>query len=353
MKRETIGEVRGRPVERVVLENERLSAVILSFGGVLQSLWVKDPVLGRRDVVLGFARLEDYVDQGYYVGAVIGRCANRIRGASFTIDGRACALEANEGPNHLHGGSRGFWNLPFEVAGAGEEFVTLRHLSPDGAGGYPGELDTRITFSLRGPALEIEYLAAGTRDTVVNLTHHSYFNLEKDHAGDITGERLTLFADAVTEIDESCSCTGGIFSVEGTPFDFRQGARIGERIFSEDAQMQKGSGLNHNYVLSKPLGAFGPVAEVVSSDGLLSMRVESDQPGVQVYGGNYLDGSLTGKNGESYRRFAGLCLETQDYPDAVHWAHFPSTLLKSGRLYQRRTRYSFAGVKRPAPDCES
>ena len=300
MKRETIGEVRGRPVDRVVLENERLSAVILSFGGVLQSLWVKDPVLGRRDVVLGFARLEDYVDQGYYVGAVIGRCANRIRGASFTIDG-----------------------------GAGDP------------------------FPLRGPALEIEYLAAGTRDTVVNLTHHSYFNLEKDHAGDITGERLTLFADAVTEIDESCSCTGGIFSVEGTPFDFRQGARIGERIFSEDAQMQKGSGLNHNYVLSKPLGAFGPVAEVVSSDGLLSMRVESDQPGVQVYGGNYLDGSLTGKNGESYRRFAGLCLETQDYPDAVHWAHFPSTLLKSGRLYQRRTRYSFAGVKRPAPDCES
>lgn len=341
MRREQIGSVNGCTVERVVLENSRLSAAILSYGGVIQSLRVKDRAGEVRDVVLGFSSLEDYVDQGYYIGSVIGRCANRISGASFEIGGQTFRLEANEGPNHLHGGSKGFWNVPFEVMDAGEDFVTLRYVSLDGDGGYPGELDTRITFSLSETALRIDYTAVGSRDTVVNLTHHSYFNLEKDHKGNILDETLMLYADAFTEIDDACSSTGRILPVEGTPFDCRKGTRIGDRVFAADDQMKKGTGFNHNYVLSKAQGAFGPVAEVTSSDGLLTMRVESDQPGVQVYSGNYLDGSLTGKNGERYQPFAGLCLETQTYPDAIHFAHFPTPLLPQGKLYQRKTRFSF------------
>lgn len=341
MKREQIGSVNACKVERVILENSRIAAVIFSYGGVLQSLKVKDRAGKTRDVVLGFSDFADYLDQGFYIGTVIGRCANRISGASFDIGGQAFSLEANEGPNHLHGGSHGFWNVSFEVLDAAEDFVTLRYLSPDGDGGYPGQLDTRITFSLTETALRIDYTAVSNRDTVVNLTHHSYFNLEKDHRGNILDETLTLYADAFTEIDDACSSTGRILSVEGTPFDCRQGARIGDRVFAEDSQMKKGSGFNHNYVLEKPLGTFGPVAEVTSSDGLLTMRVESDQPGVQVYSGNYLDNSLTGKNGEVYQPFAGLCLETQTYPDAIHFPHFPSPLLPQGKIYQRKTRFSF------------
>ena len=324
-----------------MLEGERLSASVLSFGGVIQSLCVKDRSGAYRDVVLGFSDWTSYVDQGYYLGAVIGRCANRIGGASFHLDGIDYQLEANEGRNHLHGGSNGFWNLPFEVLHAGEDFVTLRRISPDGEAGYPGTLEVQITYSISGGALTIDYAAAGDRTTVVNLTHHSYFNLEKDHTGDITGERLTVFADQFMEINDTCAATGRLLDVTGTPFDLRQGAPIGDRIFDSHPQMQKGSGLNHNYVLSKPPASFGSVAEVRASDGQLAMRVESSLPGVQVYTGNYLDGSLTGKRGETYRPFAGLCLETQYYPDAVHFPDFPSPVLAAGALYRARTRFCF------------
>lgn len=341
MKREHLGVVGSCAVERIVLENQQMSAAILSFGGVIQSLRVLDAAGVCRDVVLGFSDWKNYVDQGYYIGTVIGRCANRISGASFDIGGQTCVLEANEGENHLHGGSHGFWNTPFSVEAAGEDFVTLRCLSPDGDGGYPGVLDVRITYSLSGRALSIDYTAASDRDTIVNLTHHSYFNLEGRHDETILDETLTLHADAFTEIDDACASTGRILPVEGTPFDCRQGVRIGQRVGAENEQMKKGSGFNHNFVLSKPAGTFGPVARVTSADGLLTMRVESDQPGVQVYSGNYLDGSLTGKQGERYQQFSGLCLETQDYPDAVHFPHFPSVLLKAGQLYHRRTRFAF------------
>lgn len=173
MKRERLGMIGSCAVERIVLENQRLSAAILSFGGVIQSLRVLDAAGAYRDVVLGFSDWKDYVDQGYYIGTVIGRCANRISGASFAIGEKTYTLEANEGENHLHGGSRGFWNTPFSVEAAGEDFVTLRCVSPDGAGGYPGTLDTRITYSLSERALRIDYTAVSDRDTIVNLTHHS------------------------------------------------------------------------------------------------------------------------------------------------------------------------------------
>lgn len=341
MERKQIGTCEGRPVERVTLRNGQITAVILSFGGVLQILKVRDRGGACRDVVLGFADWASYVNQNFFIGAVIGRCANRISGASFDLHGETSHLEANEGKNHLHGGSRGFWNVPFQVAAVGEEFVTLRYLSPDGEGGYPGRLDASVTFSISGGALTIAFAASSDRDTVVNLTHHTYFNLEKDHAGTVNGEKLTLFADRFTEIDDACSSTGRILPVEGTPFDCRAGALIGERISAQDSQMKKGSGFNHNFVLSKPQDVFGPVAEVVSSDGLLAMRMESDQPGVQVYGGNYLDGTLTGKYGERYQQFSGLCLETQCYPDAIHFPQFPSPVLKAGARYQRKTTFAF------------
>lgn len=341
MKRERLGMIGSCAVERIVLENQRLSAAILSFGGVIQSLRALDAAGAYRDVVLGFSDWKDYVDQGYYIGTVIGRCANRISGASFAIGEKTYMLEANEGENHLHGGSRGFWNTPFSVEAAGEDFVTLRCVSPDGAGGYPGTLDTRITYSLSERALRIDYTAVSDRDTIVNLTHHSYFNLEGRHDGTILDETLTVYADAFTQIDDACASTGQILPVEGTPFDCRKGVRIGQRVGAEDEQMKKGSGFNHNFVLSKPAGVFGPVAQLTSADGQLTMRVESDQPGVQVYSGNYLDGSLTGKRGERYQRFSGLCLETQDYPDAVHFPHFPPVMLKAGQMYHRQTRFAF------------
>ena len=300
MTEEMIGIIDGHAVEKIVLENKFLAVTILSFGGVIQSLRVKDRAGAYRDAVLGFSNLENYINQEYYIGTLIGRCANRIGGAAFEIGGQRVSLEANEGTNHLHGGSKGFWNVPFDVVEVGEDFVTLGYVSPDGDGGYPGRLDTRVTYSVSGAALTLDYAAACDHDTIVNLTHHSYFNLEKSHTGDITGEILTLYADQFTEIDDACASTGRILHVENTPFDFRQGDYIGDRIFSQDDQMRKGSGLNHNYILDKPLGTFGKAAEVVSSDGLLTMRVESSMPGVQVYSGNYLDDSLTGKNGESY-----------------------------------------------------
>ena len=341
MKREVIGAVAGSPVEKILLENKEISAEILSFGGIIQRLQVKDRKGSYRDVVLGFSDWNRYVNQEYYIGAVIGRCANRIGGASFILDEKSYHLEANEGSNHLHGGSQGFWNVPFEVQLAGDDFVTLHRISPDGEAGYPGTLDVQITYSISFRALTIDYLASGDQSTVVNLTHHSYFNLEEHHEGDITGEWLTVFADRFTEIDDVCSSTGKILDVAGTPFDLRDGARIGERIFDSHEQMKKGSGLNHNYVLSKPFGSFGKVAELLSSDQQLAMRVESSLPGVQVYTGNYLDGTLVGKRGEHYRPFAGLCLETQYYPDAVHFPDFPSPILIAGKLYQEKTRFTF------------
>lgn len=342
MKRERFGSVNGCPIELITLENSRIATTILNYGGVIQSLWVKDRSDNVRDVVLGFSEPELYFNQNYYVGTVIGRCANRIKGGSFELNGQTYILEKNEGDNHLHGGSNGFWNVPFAVTDVAEDFVTLRYISLEGDAGYPGELDVWITFALSERALVIEYTAVSTRDTVVNLTHHSYFNLEKNHKGTILDETIKLYADAFTEIDDSCSCTGRILSVDGTPFDCREGVRIGDCVSANDDQMKKGDGFNHNYVLTKGRGVFGPVAEVISSDGLLAMRVESDQPGVQVYSGNYLDGSLTGKYGERYQKYAGVCIETQNYPDAIHFPQFPSPILMKGKIYQSKTRYSFS-----------
>ena len=341
MTREQIGTADGHTVERITLQDAEICAVILSFGGVIQSLRVKDRQGNERDVVLGFSDVESYLNQEYYIGTVIGRCANRIGGANFTLDGRQYQLEANEGANHLHGGSKGFWNVPFEVISAGRDFVTLQRTSPDGESGYPGTLNTQITYSLSGKSLTIDYTASSDQDTVVNLTHHSYFNLEKDHTGDILGERLTVFADQFTEIDEACSSTGTILDVANTPFDLREGKLIGQCVADDHEQMRRGSGLNHNYILSKPLDTLGNVAKVVSSDGQLAMQVTSTLPGVQVYTGNYLDGSLTGKNGEAYGRFGGVCLETQYYPDAVHFSAFPSPVLRAGSLYHHKTQFSF------------
>jgi aldose 1-epimerase len=339
---------RGEDVSCFTLEGSgglRLS--VLDYGAVVQALHVPDRDGRMADVVLGYDDVAGYERGRFYLGAAIGRCVGRIGGAAFTLDGTRYELSVNDPPNHLHGGRRGFsavvWRArPFE--GADGIGVVLEHTSPDGDEGYPGNLDVRITYTVSvANVFSVDYRATSDRATPVNLTQHAYFNLAGEGSGDVLAQELTVHAASFTPLNTNLLPTGEIVPVEGTPLDFRAPRTIGERIAADDEQIRIAVGYDHNFVLD---GAGGPVpapaARLADPASGRVLEVFTTQPGMQLYTGNFLDGSVPGKHGHRYGPRAGLCLETQHFPNSPNQPAFPSTILRPGQEYRSRTEFRFS-----------
>jgi aldose 1-epimerase len=314
------------------------AATILDYGGTVQSLILPDGRGMRTDVVLGYETVLEYEENGGYMGAIIGRFANRIGNGELTLDGRTYRLNRNDGDNHLHGGQRGF-DKHLWSADARDNALVLTRLSPDGEENYPGNLSVRVTYTLTGDnALSIVYDADTDADTVVNLTNHSYFNL--NGGGSVLSHELRLFAGQYTENDRNCLPTGRLLDTAGTPFDFGAPKPVGRDIDTPyDAQLIFGSGYDHNFVLSDT-AALKKAAVLASPASGLRMTVLTTQPGMQVYSGNHLT-RRGGKSGGIIGRRDGICLETQGFPNAPAYAHFPSPILRAGAHYHSETVYRF------------
>lgn len=338
-------------------QGARLS--VTPYGGIIVALEVPDAEGEFEDVVLGFDRLEGYLSETYrqanpYFGALIGRYGNRIAGGKFSLDGKVHTLPTNDGDNHLHGGDRGFDRRLWKAETVEDERgvgLILTLTSPDGDQGYPGELQARVRYTLSDDnAVIVDYEATSDATTPVNLTQHSYFNLdgvtgERADGDDILDHRLTINADAFTPVDEGLIPTGELRSVAQTPFDFRKPTAIGERIEADNTQLARGQGYDHNFVLDRDgldENELVTAARLEAEHSGRVMEVLTTEPGLQFYSGNFLDGSLTGKGGTTYGHRFGLALETQHFPDSPNQPDFPSTLLQPGETYQSQTRYVFS-----------
>ena len=319
-----------------------IEARITNYGATVVSLTVPDRRGQLADVALGFDDLNGYVRTRAFFGAAIGRYANRIAGGRFILGYNNYTLATNNGANHLHGGVQGFDKAIWIAQETRRrDAVVLRYRSAHGEEGYPGNLDVEISYALtRDDALRIDYSASTDRPTPVNLTNHSFFNLGND--ADILDHELKLFAERFTPIDESLIPTGELRAVAGTPFDFRTPVRIGARIDADDAQLKRAGGYDHNFILAKKNGRLDVAAEVYDRKSGRAMRVLTTEPGLQFYSGNFLDGSIIGKNRKAYTRRSGFCLEAQHYPDSPNQPHFPSTILMPGDIYRQTTIYQFA-----------
>lgn len=319
----------------------------ITYGGIITSLRTPDRSGVTGDVVLGFSSLERYLEDHPFFGAIIGRYGNRIGGGRFSLDGREYTLARNNGPNHLHGGVRGFDKVVWQAAVVeGRRAVRFSRISPDGEEGYPGTLDVTVTYELTDRnELIVDYTATTDAPTPVNLTQHSYFNLAGETSGDILGHTLTINADRYTPVDDTLIPTGELAMVEGTPFDFRTPAVIGARISGAHAQLQHGRGYDHNWVLNRTGDGPQLAARVVEPNSGRTLDIATTEPGLQFYAGNFLDGTLIGKSGTPYGHRAGFCLETQHFPDSPNKPGFPSTIVRPGTPYQSRTVFTF-GVER-------
>jgi aldose 1-epimerase len=337
----------GQAVEIYTLHNSKgAEARIMTYGGIVQSLSMPDKNGKFADVVLGYDNLQGYIDKTPYFGALIGRYGNRIGGAKFTLEGNTYTLATNNGPNTLHGGLKGFdkvvWTAKPSVGIRGPQLV-LAYFSKDGEEGFPGNLEVTAIYTLtEDNELKLEFAATTDRPTVVNLTHHSYFNLAGQGNGDILGHIVYINSDKTTPVDSGLITTGEFKSVDGTPFDFRKPAAIGARINDPDTVLQYGPGYDHNWVVNKPLGQFGLQARVVEPTSGRVMEVWSDEPGLQFYAGNFLDGTLKGKGGVAYQIHTGFCMEPQHYPDSPNKANFPSVELKPGQTFHNTIVYKFS-----------
>jgi aldose 1-epimerase len=339
----------GEPVEVFTLTNPRgIEVRAMTYGGIILSLRVPDRSGQLGDIVLGYDDLDGYLRETPYFGAIIGRYGNRIANGRFTLDDETYTLAANNGPNALHGGLKGFdkviWAAePFESDTA--VGVSFRYTSPDGEEGYPGTLEAHVTYTLSdNGALIFEYHATTDRATAVNLTQHSYFNLAGDGSGDILGHELTIDASAYTPVDSTLIPTGEVAPVAGTPFDFRTATPIGARIADDDGQLANGGGYDHNFVLDRNGLGLLHAARVVEPNSGRTLDIWTTEPGLQFYSGNFLDGTIMGKAGHVYAHRNGLCLETQHYPDSPNQPSFPSTILRPGEEYASRTMLVFGTV---------
>jgi aldose 1-epimerase len=334
----------GTPVELFTLSDGLFEARIATYGGVLVSFKAPDRSGNVADVVLGFDDLDGYVANfngplDAFFGALIGRYANRIAHGTFTLDGQKYSLPLNNGENSLHGGPHGFNNVVW-TAKPIDAGVELTYLSKDGEAGYPGNLTATVRYTLKKGDFQIEYSATTAKDTVVNLTNHAYFNLAG--AGDILSHQVTLHASRFTPVDAGLIPTGELKPVDSTPFDFRKPNAIGGRINENDEQLHRGRGYDHNWVLDNKGGKLAEAADLYDPASGRVLKVLTDQPGIQFYSGNFLDGSIKGKGGKPYRLHSGLCLETQHFPDSPNHPDFPTTELKPGERYHTVTIYRFS-----------
>src|SRR5687767_9407521 len=338
----------GQSVDIYTLRNYRgMEARITNYGGIVVSLTAPDRNRRFTDVVLGYNDLDSYLKPPFpYFGAIIGRFANRIAKGRFTLNGVEYKLAVNNGENHLHGGIKGFdkrvWTAE-EIKSTAGPAVRMTYLSKDGEEGYPGNLNVTMVYTLTNTnELRIDYTATTDKDTVVNLTHHSYFNLAGEGNGDILNHRLELNAARFTPTDAGSIPTGELRSVVKTPFDFQRPRAIGQRIDQDDEQLKFGNGYDHNFVINGRMGTLRQAAIVTEPGSGRVMEVWTTEPGVQLYTGNFLDGSFVGKSGKSYQRRSGFCLETQHYPDSPNKPNFPTTTLKKGATFKSTTIYRFS-----------
>jgi aldose 1-epimerase len=339
----------GTAVESFTLRNARgLEVRAITYGAIIVSLRVPDREGRFGDVVLGHDDLAGYLRRPAYFGAVVGRYGNRIAKGRFTLEGKTYALSTNNGPNHLHGGVKGFDKVVWKgdlVSTADGASVIFRYTSPDGEEGYPGTLQARVTYTLNDrDELTFDYAATTDKPTPVNLTQHSYFNLA-GAGNDVLGHELTIEADRFTPVDATLIPTGQLAPVSGTPFDFRKPTAIGARIGQDDEQLRRGSGYDHNFVLNRAGEGLLHVARLAFPGSGRTMDIRTTEPGLQFYSGNFLDGTITGKGGVVYRHRSGLCLETQAFPDSPNQPSFPSTILRPGEEYRSKTVLTF-GVSR-------
>ena len=319
----------GAAVEEITLTDGAMSCGILTYGGALRTLTVPDRAGRPVDVVLGFDTLEAYCTQDKYLGALIGRYANRIGGGRFTLEGQKYSLRTNDGASHLHGGPAGFDKQVWQIKGQTSSSVTLSLFSPDGQEGYPGSMEVTVIYTLRDRALEIGYQARSSKTTLCNLTNHAYFNLSGHGSGTIDRQHIQLLADRYTPVDPGLIPTGAIDPVEGTAMDLRNFQPIGVREY------------DHNWAINGWDGTLRPAARAWSPDTGILMEVFTTLPGIQFYTGNFLDGCPDGKGGVPYGKHGAFCLETQCYPDSPNHPDFPSAVLAVGKVYESRTVYRF------------
>ncbi len=335
----------GEAVDLYTLVNSEGAQVeITNYGGIVVSLMMPDQEGEFDDIVLGFDTLDEYLEGHPYFGATVGRYANRIANAEFTLDGETYTLTANDGPNHIHGGDQGFdrvvWLAQAHTASNGP-VLRLYYVSEDGEEGYPGNLEVMVTYTLTNDnELRTDFHATTDAPTICNLTHHSYFNLAGE--GDILDHVVMMPADHFTPVDEELIPTGEIQSVDGTPFDFREPTPIGARIDDDDEQLEQGGGYDHNWVYDKETGELTLLARVTEPESGRVMEVLSTKPGMQLYTGNFLDGSLTGKDGWVYEERHAFCMEPHYFPDSPNQPDFPSAVLRPGETYEHTIVYRFS-----------
>jgi len=349
-KQSFVSTKRGTPIDLFTLRNAKgAEAKITNYGGIVVSLKVPDRKGKMGDVVLGYDTLAQYINNNPYFGCLVGRYGNRIAKGKFTLGGKECTLLTNNGPNALHGGAKGFDKVVWEAKSFESPdgpALELRYVSKDGEEGYPGALSVKATYTLTDEnGLRLDYEATTDKDTVVNLTQHSYFNLADAGKSEILNHEVMIAADRFTPVDSTLIPTGELRPVKGTPFDFTTPMKIGARINADDEQIKFGNGYDHNWVINKSPGELGVIARVHEPTSGRVLEVLSTEPGLQFYTGNFLDGSITGKGDTVYKFRHAFCMEPQHYPDSPNKPDFPSVALKPGQVYKNTIIYRFSVEK--------
>jgi len=346
VQEQPFGTQDGRPVHLYTLTNSHgVEIKAMNYGGIIVSIKVPDRKGQLADIVLGHDKLEGYIPNPPYFGAIVGRYANRIANGEFTLDGKTYHLPKNDGPNTLHGGTDKTFN---KVVWDAEPLksktgVAFSYLSHDGDDGFPGNLHMKVTYTLTDTnELVIDYEATTDKATPINVSQHSYFNLKGQGDGDILDHEIMINADRFTPVDKNLIPTGELRPVKGTPFDFTKSTRIGSRIDDNNEQLVLGHGYDHNFVINRKGSGLVLAARVYEPTTGRVLEVSTTQPGVQFYTGNFLDGTITGKDDKVYKRRYGLCLETQHFPDSPNHPSFPNTILKPGEKFHQTTVFKFS-----------